>query len=49
MQKLIEKLEEVLNILDENELAIPAIKVEEAIELLKNPPAQPSVPSNPID
>ncbi len=36
MRRLIEKLEEVLDFLDENELAIPAIKVEEAIHLLKD-------------
>mgnify|MGYP003654406376 len=35
VQKLIEKLHDVLNFLDENNLAIPAIKVEEAITALK--------------
>lgn len=48
MQKLIDKLEEVLSFLDENELAIPAIKVEEAIHLLKNPPSDSSLPDNQI-
>jgi hypothetical protein len=32
---LIEKLQDVLDFLDENDLAIPAIKVEEAINALK--------------
>lgn len=35
MHRLIEKLHDVLNFLDENDLAIPAIKVEEAINALK--------------
>lgn len=35
MHRLIEKLHDVLNFLDENGLAIPAIKVEEAINALK--------------
>ena len=32
---LIEKLQDILKFLDDNELAIPAIKVEEAINALK--------------
>ncbi|MEH6789185.1 hypothetical protein [Parasphingorhabdus sp.] len=36
MQKLIDKLEKVLGFLDDNELAVPAIKVEEAIQILKD-------------
>tara|TARA_R110000824_G_scaffold400258_1_gene607389 strand:- start:578 stop:760 length:183 start_codon:yes stop_codon:yes gene_type:complete len=32
---LIEKLQDVLDFLDENDLAIPAIKIEEAINALK--------------
>ena len=35
LHRLIEKLHDVLNFLDENNLAIPAIKVEEAINALK--------------
>jgi len=35
VHKLIEKLHDVLDFLDENNLAIPAIKVEEAITALK--------------
>ncbi|WP_164089184.1 MULTISPECIES: hypothetical protein [Sphingomonadaceae] len=35
MHRLIEKLHDVLNFLDENNLAIPAIKVEEAINALE--------------
>jgi len=35
VHRLIEKLHDVLNFLDENNLAIPAIKVEEAINALK--------------
>lgn len=35
VRRLIEKLHDVLNFLDENNLAIPAIKVEEAINALK--------------
>ncbi len=35
VHKLIEKLKDVLDFLDENNLAIPAIKVEEAINALK--------------
>lgn len=35
VHRLIEKLRDVLNFLDENNLAIPAIKVEEAINALK--------------
>ncbi len=34
-RELIEKLQVVLNFLDENDLAIPAIKIEEAINALK--------------
>ena len=39
---LIEKLEGVLNYLDENDLAVPAIKVEEAINALRYIPADDS-------
>lgn len=35
MHRVIEKLQDVLNFLDENNLAIPAIKVEEAIYALE--------------
>jgi hypothetical protein len=35
VHRLIEKLYDVLNFLDENDLAIAAIKVEEAINALK--------------
>ncbi|ATW04301.1 hypothetical protein C8024_12710 [Sphingopyxis sp. BSNA05] len=35
VHRLIEKLHDVLNFLDENNLAIPAIKVEEAINALE--------------
>lgn len=35
VRALIEKLKDVLSFLDENDLAVPAIKVEEAINALK--------------
>lgn len=35
LRSLINKLKEVLKSLDENDLAVPAIKVEEAINALK--------------
>jgi len=35
VHRVIEKLQDVLNFLDENNLAIPAIKVEEAIYALE--------------
>ncbi len=35
VRALIEKLQDVLNFLDQNDLAVPAIKVEEAINALK--------------
>jgi hypothetical protein len=35
VRALIEKLNDVLSFLDENDLAVPAIKVEEAINALK--------------
>lgn len=35
VRALIEKLQDVLNFLDKNDLAVPAIKVEEAINALK--------------
>ncbi len=45
VQNLIEQLEKVLGVLDENELALPAIKVEEeAIYLLKGFEASSSDP-----
>lgn len=39
---LIEKLEGALDYLDENDLAVPAIKVEEAINALRHIPADDS-------
>jgi hypothetical protein len=39
---LIEKLEGALDYLDENDLAVPAIKVEEAINALRYIPADDS-------
>ncbi|VWX58492.1 conserved hypothetical protein [Sphingorhabdus sp. 109] len=36
MLSLVEKLQEVLNFLDENDLSIAAIKVEEAIDALED-------------
>ena len=47
VQKLIEELEKVLNVLDELELALPAIKVEEAINILKGLEASSSDPVRP--
>ncbi len=47
VQKLIEELEKVLSVLDELELALPAIKVEEAINILKGLEASSSDPVTP--
>ncbi len=47
VQKLIEELEKVLSVLDELELALPAIKVEETINILKGLEASSSDPVRP--
>ncbi|AMO72155.1 hypothetical protein AZE99_10105 [Sphingorhabdus sp. M41] len=47
VRRLIEKLHDVLNFLDEKNLAIPAIKVEEAINALKIVEMENSEPSTP--
>lgn len=46
MHRLIEKLESVLNFLDENDQAIPAIKIEEAIHALKQVELDEAKPRN---
>lgn len=48
VQDLIEHLKKVLRVLNQNELALPAIKVEEAIYLLKGFEASSSDPRSPV-
>tara|TARA_R110000824_G_scaffold211072_3_gene397030 strand:- start:13691 stop:13861 length:171 start_codon:yes stop_codon:yes gene_type:complete len=45
VRNLIKKLQDVLTFLDENDLAIPAIKVEEAINALRQVELDSSEPS----
>ncbi len=47
MQMLITRLHEILRFLDENELAVPAIKVEEAINAIKPEAGAKCKPSKP--